>query len=269
MTGDSHSPLDVARLVELTEVAAYADLLRAAPADWGCVAEETPAGWCLFAPALDLLLFNRIVGAGVSSPARQGDLQPLIARFRSAGLNSFGVQLSPAAQPEALADWLADAGLARRDRWTKVYRPAGPVTLAETDLRIEHIGPDRAELFAVVMTTGFGMPAARRPWVASIVGRPNWRHYLAWSGAEPVASAAMFVHDGAGWLGIASTLPAARRRGAQRALMARRLEDGHALGCRWFVTETGEDLPGRPNPSFHNMMRAGFTVAYHRPNFMP
>jgi len=269
MSGTSRSPLDVARLVELTEAAAYADLLRAAPASWGCVADETAAGWCLFAPALDLLLFNRIVGAGVSSPVRRADLQPLVARFRSAGLRSFGVQLSPAAQPAALADWLLDEGLARRDRWTKVYRAAGLVSPAETDLRIETIGSDRAELFAVVMTTGFGMPAARRPWVASIVGRPNWRHYLAWSGTEPVASAAMFVHGDAGWLGIASTLPAARRRGAQSALMAKRLEDGQALGCRWFVTETGEDLPDRPNPSFHNMMRAGFTVAYHRANFMP
>jgi hypothetical protein len=60
--------------------------------------------------------------------------------------------------------------------------------------------------------------------------------------------------------------PAAFRRGA---LMARRLEDGQNLGCHWFVTETGEDTPARPNPSFHNMLRAGFTVAYYRQNFMP
>jgi hypothetical protein len=50
--------------------------------------------------------------------------------------------------------------------------------------------------------------------------------------------------------------------------MARRIEDGRALGCRWFVTETGEDAPARPNPSFRNMIRAGFRLAYHRVNFM-
>ena len=32
--------------------------------------------------------------------------------------------------------------------------------------------------------------------------------------------------------------------------------------------ETGEDTSARPNPSFRNMIRAGFTVAYHRQNFM-
>ena len=107
MSRESLSPLELAALAELTEAAAYADLLRAAPSDWGSAAEETDAGWCLFAPTIDLLLFNRIVGAGVVSPARREDLEPLIARFRSACLRSFGVQLSPAAQPAALT------GLAR------------------------------------------------------------------------------------------------------------------------------------------------------------
>jgi hypothetical protein len=51
--------------------------------------------------------------------------------------------------------------------------------------------------------------------------------------------------------------------------MARRLVDGAEEGCRWFVTETGEDLPERPNSSFRNMVRAGFQIAYKRPNFMP
>jgi hypothetical protein len=35
------------------------------------------------------------------------------------------------------------------------------------------------------------------------------------------------------------------------------------------VTETGEDLPEKPNPSFRNMMRAGFKLAYQRRNYMP
>ena len=44
--------------------------------------------------------------------------------------------------------------------------------------------------------------------------------------------------------------------------MARRLCDGARLGCEWFVTETGQDRPDKPNPSFHNMLRTGFKVAY-------
>jgi hypothetical protein len=50
--------------------------------------------------------------------------------------------------------------------------------------------------------------------------------------------------------------------------MTRRIADGAALGCRWFASETGQDLPDKPNPSFHNMLRTGFRVAYYRPNYM-
>jgi hypothetical protein len=259
----------LARMVETTEAVAYADLLRAAPAGWSCIAEETDAGWLLVAPALDTLLFNRILGCGLGAPVPRKQLLSSIARLHSAGVRNYGVQLSPQAESDAVRTWLAEAGLNSRDRWTKVYRAAGAASPVETDLRIETATENHADAFAEVTTNGFGMPAAWRPWIASTVGRPRWRHYLAWDGDEPMAAAALFVHDDVGWLGVASTLPAARRRGAQGALMARRLEDGHTLGCRWFVTETGEDLPARPNPSYRNMMRAGFAVAYHRQNFMP
>jgi hypothetical protein len=47
-------------------------------------------------------------------------------------------------------------------------------------------------------------------------------------------------------------------------MVAKRLEDGRNLGCCWFVTETGEETLARSNPSFHNMVRACFTVAYYR-----
>ena len=83
-----------------------------------------------------------------------------------------------------------------------------------------------------------------------------------------MAGGALFVKGDVGWLGIASTLPAYRPRGAQGALMARRIRDGADLGCRWLVTETGEDTPHHPNPSYHNMLRTGFSLAYRRPNYI-
>src|SRR4051812_46478979 len=92
------SPIDLARMVETSEAAAYVDLLRAAPAAWRCTAEETDAGWLLMAPTIDMLLFNRLIGTGLGAPVRQRDLARLLARFDVAGVRNFGVQLSPAAE---------------------------------------------------------------------------------------------------------------------------------------------------------------------------
>jgi hypothetical protein len=260
--------LAIAQMIEDAEAAAYADQHAAAPPEWKCAAEQTSAGWFLIAPRLDMLLFNRLVGWGLNRPARRNDVEAALERFGSAGLAHYGVQLSPLAKPGNFAEWLGAAGLVRDDCWSKVYRKAGDVPAVATALRVEETGARDAGSAASIACTAFGMPSHLAPWIASIVGRPGWHHYLAFDEAEPVATAALFVRGDIGWLGIAGTLPTARRRGAQGALMARRLSDGRALGCRWFVTETGEDRPDRPNPSFHNMMRLGFELAYQRPNYL-
>jgi len=112
------------------------------------------------------------------------------------------------------------------------------------------------------------MPLPLAEGLAMSIGQPGWQHYLAWDGEQAVAGAALFMRSGVGWLGAGGTLPSHRRRGAHGALMARRIQDSAAAGCEWVITETGEDTPEQPNPSFHNMRRTGFQVAYLRPNYM-
>jgi hypothetical protein len=229
---DRTSTLALARMMELTEGAAFADLLRAAPAEWRAQAEETAEGWLLLAPTVDMLLFNRLIGCGLVRPATRDVLDAAIARLRGGGVRNCAVQLSPAAEPFALPAWLAEAGLAPRDRWAKVFRNADPAAVVRTDLEIRVAEMEHAATFAAVVTTGFGMPPLLRPWIAATIGRPRWRHYLAWDGDTAVAGAALFVDGEVGWLGVASTLREARGRGAQSALIAHRIEDGRAAGCR-------------------------------------
>lgn len=259
---------EISDLLEFTEAQAFADMLAAAPREWGAWSERREGGWILQVPTVDILLFNRVIGAGLPAATRE-EIDDCLAPFKSTKLKNWGVQLSPAAEPEELPDWIEEHGLVRRDSWSKVYRPVGDVPLVPTDLRIETAGPKDAAAVGRVTRSAFGMPEERESWLASLVGRPGWHHYLAVDGGEPVAAAALFVHGPVGWLGVAGTLEGARRRGAQAALMARRLVDGARLGCQWFVTETGEDLPEKPNPSYHNMIRLGFQLAYQRPNYLP
>ena len=259
----------VTRLVEQAEAAAYADMLRAAPHEWRCIDERTPAGWFLCAPTVDVLLFNRLLAAGLDAPLDGQTITSAIERFRAAGVHNFGVPLSPEAAQPAAIELLARAGLVARDAWTKMYRPATDLPDSVPDVLVTVARSEQAAIVARITCAAFGMPPFLEPWIAALVGRDGWRHYLAWFDGEPLASGALYVRGEVGWLGVAGTLQSARRRGAQGALMAARLRDGAALGCRWFVTETGQERPDRPNPSFHNMRRAGFRVAYHRPNYMP
>ncbi len=259
---------EISDLLEFTEAQAFADMLAAAPREWGAWSERRAGGWILQVPTIDILLFNRVIGAGLPAATRE-EIDEVIQPFKSTKLKSWGVQLSPAAEPDELADWLEEDGLVRRDNWSKLYRPAGEVPEVATDLRIEKAGPKDAVAVGRITRKAFALPETRESWIASLVGRPNWHHYLAVEGGEPLAAAALYVHGTVGWMGVAGTLEGARGRGAQSALLARRLVDGAHLGCQWFVAETGEDLPDRPNSSYHNMVRLGFQLAYQRPNYLP
>jgi len=262
-------PIQLAELVEWAEAEAFADMFAAAPADWGLRVERWQSAIALVAPPIDVMLFNRVLGLGLSAPARAEQIDETVALYRQANVENFGIQLSPMAQPAAMKDWLRDRHLTATDNWAKVYRTADQPIEIHTDLRVESIGREHAADFGRVACTAFGMPSALQAWLVKLVMRANWQVYLAFDGAQAVACGALFVRGEVGWLGVAGTLPAFRRRGGQGALMARRIHDAAQLGCRWVITETSEDLPDHPNPSYHNMLRAGFSLAYQRPNYLP
>ena len=73
------------------------------------------------------------------------------------------------------------------------------------------------------------------------------------------ATAAMVLHGGVALLAGASTIPSARRQGAQAALLAARLRDAAARGCdvAMMVAQPG-------SASQRNAERNGFRVAYTR-----
>ena len=233
----------MAELVELGEAEAFADMFAAAPLDWGLRVERFGSTLALVAPPIDALLFNRVLGLGVIEPASEVHLVEAVALYRQAGVRHFGIQLSPIAQPRELTDWLQARGLRQTDYWAKVYRAAAEPIEMHTDLRVEAIGEERAADFARIVCAAFGMPVAFQPWLENLVGRANWRVYLAFDGEQPVACGALFVRSEVGWLGIEGTLPAYRRRSGQGAIMAQGVRDAARLGCRRVITETGEDLP--------------------------
>ena len=208
---------DIARLVEFTEAAAYADMLRATPKPWSCIEERTPAGWFLLTPKIDTLLFNRVLCCGLDQPVTRTDISSWLERYKAAGVHSYGVQVSPALQPASATQLLVQEGLRRHDSWTKVYRAAEPVVETAGVLRVERAGPAQAAIAARIACVAFGMPLHVSSWLEALVDRPGWRHYLAWDEDDPVGTAALFVHHDIGWLGIAGTYLARQARCADRA----------------------------------------------------
>lgn len=270
--GETSITSDFARHLERFEAEAWGDLYRAAP---DTVAQDCDVGIeCLGAAhagvtgAVDILAFNRVVALGMDDTAGPSLIDEIIALYRKHSVPRFFVQLSPFAVPGDLPQWLVERGFQRYNNWVKLYRDVTLLPPVTTDLQIREIGPDRADAFASVMVTSFEWPECLCPWIAATVGRPGWHHYMAFDGETPVATGAVYCRGDFGWIDFASTLPAYRGHGAQAAIVEQRIRDAAALGCKWLIVETAEETPEKPAPSFRNMVRYGFKVAYARPNYL-
>lgn len=261
--------LERARVAEQAEAAACRDLFAAAtPAlaeKLGARLEPFAGGVALVASAVAMVLYNRTFAFGLDEPIDEKALDRVIGLYRGPG--PFAIQPSPAARPAEVGRWLETRGMAARAHWVKWIRDARPLPVERGELRIERVTAAQAEPFVAIAATVFRHEGALRDWIPLVIGRRGWRHYLAWDGATPIAVAALHVEEGAGWLGWGGTLEAHRGRGAQSALIATRVQDAIDLGCRWIVSETADDLPAKPNPSFRNIARAGFHLLYRRPSY--
>jgi hypothetical protein len=266
------TPAKIAEINEFGEAKAQADYFLCAPPEFvrpfRLEVKRFGSVVVTMIPEYDHPAYNRILGLGVGEPATESILDEAIAFLQSAGCKNYVAPVNPLAQPAQLLEWLAARGLKPSRNWAKVYRGNEPAPVISTNLRVEKIGKDQADAFADVVLPAFDIPPAGRPLEKGAVGQPGWHHYLAFAGGKPASAAAMFVSGEVGWYGFAGTLKTYRKRGGQGALLARLIEDGRALGCQWFVAETGEDTPEDPNPSYRNMLRSGFQLAYLRRNYV-
>jgi GNAT superfamily N-acetyltransferase len=227
---------------------------------------------CFMTRRLDYPLTNRVIGLGLTEPATEALVDQIVGRYKEAG-NAFMVPLSPAAEPAELVRWLEERGLKRGASWVKMYRSTeAPVEPARTDLRIERATPEEVKAMAVVLNEAFGATGHVADFFLAVTEvqlyLPDWHWYIGWDGDTPVAVASMRIAGQVAGFYSGATLKSHRGRGGQSAMFERRLRDAKAAGCRWVVTETGEEKPGEVNHSYRNMLRAGFQLAYARPNYL-
>jgi ribosomal protein S18 acetylase RimI-like enzyme len=270
-------PLNAAmRAAELGEAEFMYEMFATAPADARealGLAQVRLGGGEITIMAADMTwgFWSRAIGFGVDEPLTDEVLDDALAYARLYRAASLVFQVAPTVD----GDWeqlLRERGATPGGTWVKFAGPADLHPHAECELRVDVLGPEHGTEFARVMCLGFGMPldSALPSWFQGLPGQraAGFTTYGAWDGAELVAAATLFIRHGIGTLSGAATLPEYRGRGAQGALMARRIRDASAYGCAWITAETGAETPENPNPSLHNMRRVGLTELYERRNWV-
>lgn len=204
---------------------------------------------------------NRVYLCGREAGMSPDSIRRLIDLFRSEGIERFFVWLSPGPDIEIMRGWIEASGLSRM-RWTgyptlcRGDRTPAPykTDFGDTDLSIREVGVD--DIAAARDQLGDTL----WPEFVRTVGLPGFYHYMAFDGTRPVAIAALCVFEDIGYLMAAATAESDRRRGAQQALIAKRIERAEQIGCAIQVSETLYML----EHSYRNLRRAGFREVYEK-----
>jgi hypothetical protein len=279
MTYDPRTMVEPIVALEAAEMEAFADLYRAASpevvAASGLLVAEVADAIVVAVNRIDVLALNRVMGLGLRGSPSDSALAEVLTTLEGTGSLRCFVPLAPVEGYETLSNRLERLGLRHYNNWMRLRRdlrdladfpdfPAAP----STELDVRQIDGAGAHAFGHLVATAFDYPPAIAPLAAQTIGRPRWYHYLAFDGSAPIASGAMYLTGEAAWFGFAATDTAHRRRGAQQALIVRRLKDAADAGCKWVSVETAEDTVTKDAPSFRNLRRLGFEVAYRRPNYL-
>jgi hypothetical protein len=179
------------------------------------------------------------------------------------------LQMNGAITPRQTHDWIRNRGLVLEGNgWAKLRRTVPSTPLIHSgEVATRQVKVTEAEIFGSMMCAGFSFPASLIPLWSAIVGKEGWTCFFAELNGKPIATGAMYASNGHAWLGGGTTVPEFRNRGAQKALITARLNQGARQGVRTFVVETAQPSAVEPNISHANLIGAGFEQIYTRMNY--
>ena len=200
-------------------------------------------------------------GLGLFKLPEAADMDRIEAFFERLGAPVLH-EVSPMADP-ALLGILSDRGYRPVELTSVMYLPlAGWQPSGDASIDVRLAADAEAEVWARTAAEGWSEAhefAGLMDGLMQVMSASGALRFLAELDGFPIAAGAMSVHEGVALLAGASTIPAWRRRGAQRALLQGRLAHAAGTGCDLAMMCAA---PG--SESQRNAERQGFRIAYTR-----
>ncbi len=217
-----------------------------------------------------------MTGLGFDAPITARLLEQVIEFYREQGAQSVKLQIAPQVLPAGWEDLRAKLNIPDPD--SSMVKLAGhldivianSLAVARLDggLRLGPVPAGRVREWAEITWEVFDLPAEHQiDMCVAAAGQPGWQLFAVYEGDAMVATAILHTDKTIGHLFGGATLPRARNRGAQSALIAARAVAAREAGCTWLMGETGAEQPGEHNSSLNNMVRAGLALRYERKNW--
>lgn len=202
-------------------------------------------------------------GLGLFETASSADLERIEEFYEKRGAPVYH-EVSPLADASTFAQ-LYERGYEPFEFTSVMFRPlrAGAAVRRDSGVSVRVVGPEDYELWAQTAARGWSEFEELSDFMLGLsrvsTRRANAPSFIAELEGRAVATGALSIFEGVALLAGASTVPEARRRGAQQALLDARLGHAAGLGCDLAMMCA---LPG--SASQRNAERQGFRIAYTR-----
>jgi hypothetical protein len=234
---------------------------RLAP-DAGAAWMEAGGAFAMFDGAESPL--TQTFGLGLFETPTEGTLAEIERFYRDRGAPVHH-EVSPIADPAALP-LLVARGYHPIEFTSVMFRPIDPgvnVAAANPALVVTGVGPADGDVWARTAAEGWSEFPGLGEFVLEVArvqaATEDAHQFLVRRDGEAVAAGSLSLSGGVALLAGASTVPNARRQGAQLALLGARLRFGVERGCDLAMMCA---LPG--SGSQRNAERHGFRIAYTR-----
>jgi hypothetical protein len=214
--------------------------------------------------AVDRGDINRVIGLGVQAPARAEDLEAICAFYGSHEQRNFRVEVTPPARPSEMEGWIKARGLTCDTVGTfKLWRPTEQPPPGAEDVEVRLLGPADIDALTSINIAAWGawsMPVSMAAWFGATLAHDGARHYGVFDADRLVATGALFIGDGLGWLGFDATHPRYQGRMLRQAISGARMKDAAAQGCRVIHAESAV-------PPTQRALRDGWQLLYEKQNY--
>jgi hypothetical protein len=200
-------------------------------------------------------------GLGMHAPLIDKDLDAIERFFTARGSATFH-EVCPLAGVE-VSQALVVRGYRPIEMSSVLYQPIDATTriAANPALHVRQVERSEGERYAAIAARGWSEHPEAVPYIKAFakLSLACATCFVAEHDGRPIASAALFTHNGVALLAGASTVPEGRRQGAQNALLDIRLRTAATSGCDLAMMVAA---PG--SSSQRNAERQGFRIAYTR-----
>lgn len=257
-------------LIERTEIAAWSDLIDAAPESFraanGLRRQAIGGGMAINFQKESIPLFNRVIGLGLSEPLTQQIIDSIKQLY--AHHEKYLVHYSSPMQPLHADSLLKQNGFYLAGSWERVVRNNKPLadfnTIADT-IEVKQVDASLKESWVKFLIDTYQFDFYE--WPRSFALRKGWKHYIALRQHKIVACRSFFMtRQKTIFSGVDAPVPGVMTPNCAPdfAIWRRAIADGLKEGAILFVADI--ELPGKEKnkAAYEGFKQLGFDIPYTR-----